>query len=84
MDEEGGPPLARRVPGANLRKRALPPPSPPVLSDAVVQRVQAAVEAERASPTQPTERATRRIQARPKPRRAAGAICGVRSHERER
>jgi hypothetical protein len=56
MDEDSGrPPLARRVPGANLRKRALPPPCPPVLSDAVMQRVQATVEAERASPAPPTE-----------------------------
>jgi hypothetical protein len=61
MDGDSGqPPLARRVPGANLRQRALPSPSPPVLSDAVVRRVQAAVEAERASPGQPALSAAQR------------------------
>lgn len=53
-DDSGTPPLARRVPGANLRARAVPPPRPPALSAAVLQRVQAAVEAERAWPGQPT------------------------------
>jgi hypothetical protein len=54
MDQDSAqPPLVRRVPGANLRLRAVPPACPPVLSDAVVQRVQAAVDAERASPEQP-------------------------------
>lgn len=54
----GQPPLARRVPGANLRPRAMPPPSPPVLPDAVVQQVQAAVEAERAAHDEPTASAS--------------------------
>jgi hypothetical protein len=53
-DDSGKPPLARRVPGANLRARALPAPRLPVLSDTVLQRVRAAVEAERAWPGQPT------------------------------
>lgn len=51
MENDDSQPLpARRVPGANLRPSALPTTSPPVLPDAVVQRVQAAVEAERATP----------------------------------
>src|SRR5258708_14185132 len=53
-DDSGKPPLARRVPGANLRATAVPPPRPPALSDAVLQRVHAAVEGERAWPGHPT------------------------------
>jgi len=52
-DEGSKPALVRRVAGANLRGKAAPSSSLPGSSETVLQRVRAAVEAERVSPGQP-------------------------------
>lgn len=52
-DDDAKPELARRVPGANLRGKAVPSAGPPGLPEIVLRRVQAAVDAERERPGQP-------------------------------
>ncbi len=52
-DDDSKPALARRMPGANLRGKAVPPSGRPGLPETVQRRVQAAVEAERERPGPP-------------------------------
>jgi hypothetical protein len=52
-DEGSKPALVRRVPGANLRGKAVPSSSLPGLSEEALRQLQAAVEAERVPPGQP-------------------------------
>ncbi len=52
-DDDSKPALARRVPGANLHGKAVPSSGRPGLSEIVLQRVQAVVEAERGRPDLP-------------------------------
>ena len=52
-DDDSKPVLARRVPGGNLRGKAVPSSGRPGLSEIVLRRVQAAVEAERERPSPP-------------------------------
>lgn len=58
-DDDGKPTLARREPGTNLRGKAVPTSGRPGLSEIMLRRAQAAVQAERERPDPPSSAVVR-------------------------